>query len=81
MTHYIKGVVGPHLTAYGCMARPASRALAGTTVVDTDVHSTVEEDAPAPYLEEPYRPSTTESPSPTVPSSSRDQRLTGRSAR
>ncbi|QLC35384.1 amidohydrolase (plasmid) [Halarchaeum sp. CBA1220] len=60
------------------MAQSAPHALAETTVVDTDVHITVEEDALAPYLDEPHRSSITDSPHPVFPSSSWDQRMGGK---
>ena len=60
------------------MARSASHTLAETTVVDTDVHITVNEETLAPYLDEPYRSSITDSPHPMFPSSSWDQRMGGK---
>ncbi|RBI59640.1 amidohydrolase [halophilic archaeon] len=60
------------------MTQTPGHALAETTVVDTDVHITVEEERVATYLDEPYRSSITDSPHPVFPTSSWDQRMGGK---
>lgn len=56
------------------------RVMAETTVIDADVHLTVGEEDLAPYVEEPYRSSLTDSPHSIFPSSSWDQRMGGKIA-
>ncbi|MDJ1433754.1 amidohydrolase family protein [Halostagnicola sp. A-GB9-2] len=60
------------------MSETAKHATSETTVIDADVHITVEEETVAKYMDEPYRSSITESPHPIFPSSSWDQRMGGK---